>query len=155
MRHNTKIGAIRLFGVFLAGLAGLTLTACEARVVIHGFMPNPELVAQVEPGQITRAGVAEVLGSPSTIATFDSDTWYYVTQKTRTIAFLKPEIVDQEVLAIKFDDEQVVSSVHRYTIEDGLVIDPVSRKTPTAGKELTFLQQLFGNVGKFSDGTTQ
>ena len=51
---------------------------------------------------------------------------------------------------IKFDDDQVVSTVEHYTIEDGLTIDPVSRKTPTVGKELTFLQQLFGNVGRFA-----
>ena len=131
-------------------LAGAVLAACQPRVDIHGFMPNAELVAQVQPGELTRAGVAEVLGSPSTIATFDADTWYYITQKTRSFAFLKPEIIDQEVLMIKFDDDQVVSAVVRYTIEDGLIIDPVSRKTPTVGKELTFLQQLFGNVGRFA-----
>jgi outer membrane protein assembly factor BamE (lipoprotein component of BamABCDE complex) len=131
-------------------LAGVLLGACQPRVDIHGFMPNPDLVAQVQPGELTRAGVAEVLGSPSTIATFDADTWYYITQKTRSFAFLKPEIIDQEVLVIKFDDDQVVSTVEHYTIEDGLIIDPVSRKTPTVGKELTFLQQLFGNVGRFA-----
>ena len=131
-------------------LASAVLGACQPRVDIHGFMPNPNLVAQVQPGELTRTGVAEVLGSPSTIATFDADTWYYITQKTRSFAFLKPEIIDQEVLVIKFDDDQVVSAVEHYTIEDGLIIDPVSRKTPTVGKELTFLQQLFGNVGRFA-----
>ncbi len=131
-------------------MASAVLGACQPRVDIHGFMPNPDLVAQVQPGELTRAGVAEVLGSPSTIATFDADTWYYITQKTRSFAFLKPEIIDQEVLVIKFDDDQVVSAVEHYTIEDGLIIDPVSRKTPTVGKELTFLQQLFGNVGRFA-----
>lgn len=131
-------------------LLSASLVACQPRVDIHGFMPNADLVEQIKPGELTRTGVAEVLGSPSTIATFDADTWYYITQKTRSFAFFKPEIVDQQVLVIKFDDDQVVSAVQRYTIEDGLIVDPVTRKTPTVGKELTFLQQLFGNVGRFS-----
>jgi len=128
----------------------LLLGACQPRVDTHGFMPNSELIEQVEPGLVSKLDVSEILGSPSTIATFDQDTWYYITQKTQNFAFFKPEIVDQQVLVVNFDDEDVVASINRYTIEDGLIIDPVSRKTPTVGKELTFLQQLFGNVGRFA-----
>ena len=84
------------------------------------------------------------------IATFDQDTWYYITQKTQNFAFFKPEIIDQQVLVVNFDDRDMVSGVNHYTIEDGLIVDPVSRKTPTVGKELTILQQLFGNVGRFA-----
>lgn len=113
-------------------------------------MPNPELIEQVEPEVVSRIDVAEILGSPSTISTFDNDTWYYITQKTQNFAFFKPEIVDQEVLVVRFDDQDMVSEVNRYTIEDGLIVDPVSRKTPTVGNELTLLQQLFGNIGRFT-----
>ncbi len=128
----------------------LLLGACAPRVDTHGFMPNAELIEQVEPGVVSKLDVADILGSPSTIATFDQDTWYYITQKTQNFAFFKPEIVDQQVLVVNFDDQDMVSDINRYTIEDGLIVDPVSRKTPTVGKELTFLQQLFGNVGRFS-----
>jgi outer membrane protein assembly factor BamE (lipoprotein component of BamABCDE complex) len=128
----------------------LLLGACAPRVDTHGFMPNPELIEQVEPGQVSKLDVADILGSPSTIATFDNDTWYYITQKTQNFAFFKPEIVDQQVLVVNFDDQDIVSNVNRYTIEDGLIVDPVSRTTPTVGNELTFLQQLFGNIGRFA-----
>jgi outer membrane protein assembly factor BamE (lipoprotein component of BamABCDE complex) len=126
------------------------LGACHPRVDTHGFMPNPELIEQVEPGLVSKFDVADILGSPSTTSTFDQDTWYYITQKTQNFAFFKPEIVDQQVLVVNFDDQDMVAGVHRYTIEDGLIVDPVSRRTPTVGKELTFLQQLFGNVGRFA-----
>lgn len=134
----------------LVAATALLLAACAPRVDTHGFMPNAELIEQVEPGAVSKLDVADILGSPSTIATFDQDTWYYITQKTQNFAFFKPEIVDQQVLVINFDEEDMVASVNRYTIEDGLIVDPVSRKTPTVGKELTFLQQLFGNIGRFS-----
>lgn len=128
----------------------LLLGACQPRVDTHGFMPNPELIEQVEPGLVSKLDVADILGSPSTIATFDQDTWYYITQKTQNFAFFKPQIIDQQVLVVSFDEAEMVASINRYSIEDGLIVDPVSRKTPTVGKELTFLQQLFGNVGRFA-----
>ena len=35
-------------------------------------------------------------------------------------------------------------------MEDAQDVDPVDRETPTEGRDLTLLQQLFGNIGKFS-----
>ncbi|HJM61856.1 MAG TPA: outer membrane protein assembly factor BamE [Alphaproteobacteria bacterium] len=134
----------------LLALAALTLVACEPRLDTHGFMPNSELVSQIQTGDQDKFEVAEVLGSPSTMATFDDDIWYYITQQSRIFAFFKPEIVDQQVLVVRFDEANVVSEINRYTIEDGLIVDPVTRETPTAGKELSILQQLFGNIGRFA-----
>ncbi|MBF0168164.1 MAG: hypothetical protein HQL45_11095 [Alphaproteobacteria bacterium] len=34
-----------------------------------------------------------------------------------------------------------------------LVVNLVERITPMAGNEMTFLEQIFGNVGRFSDKT--
>jgi outer membrane protein assembly factor BamE (lipoprotein component of BamABCDE complex) len=146
--HPARAGAWPL-GLAAALAAVLLSSACQPRVDTHGFMPNPELISQIEPGVQGKPEVAEVLGTPSTVATFDQNTWYYITQKSRTFAFFKPEIVDQEVLVINFDGSDVVSDINRYTIEDGLIVDPVTRKTPTAGRELSLLQQLFGNIGRF------
>ena len=83
------------------------------------------------------------LGSPSTIGTFDGEVFYYISQKrVRQAAFLKPQLVDQSVLAIYFDKDGVVSQRANYTLKDGKVFDNISRTTPTGGKDLTFLQQL-------------
>ena len=134
----------------LLPLLALVLIACEPRLDTHGFMPNSELVSQIQTGEQDKFEVVEVLGSPSTMATFDDDIWYYITQQSRTFAFFKPEIIDQQVLVVRFDEADVVSEINRYTIEDGLIVDPVTRETPTAGKELSILQQLFGNIGRFT-----
>jgi outer membrane protein assembly factor BamE (lipoprotein component of BamABCDE complex) len=134
----------------LLPLLALVLIACEPRLDTHGFMPNSELVSQIQTGEQDKFEVVEVLGSPSSMATFDDDIWYYITQQSRIFAFFKPEIVDQQVLVVRFDEANVVSEINRYTIEDGLIVDPVTRETPTAGKELSILQQLFGNIGRFA-----
>jgi outer membrane protein assembly factor BamE (lipoprotein component of BamABCDE complex) len=50
---------------------------------------------------------------------------------------------------VRFDNNDQVVSFANYGMEDGQIIDFNSRKTPTKGKELTILQQLLGNVGRF------
>lgn len=130
------------------GLAG-----CSPRVDQRGNLPDPDAVLQVQPGIHDRTQVAEILGSPSTIGTFDDQTWYYISKRTETLAFLEPDVVDQEVLVVKFDDTGVVSDMRVYGLEDGRLVEPVGRETPTSGNELTVLQQLLGNLGRFTEGT--
>ncbi len=55
------------------------------------------------------------------------------------------------MLAVAFDDTGLVSELRQYTLEDGRIIDPVTRKTPTLGRELNIIEQLFGNIGRFNN----
>jgi len=135
-----------------AALAAL-LAGCSPRVDQRGNLPDPDAVLQVQPGIHDRTQVAEILGSPSTVGTFDDKTWYYISKRTETIAFLDPDVVDQEVLVVKFDDAGVVSDMRLYGLEDGRLVEPVGRETPTSGQELTLLQQLLGNLGRFNEGS--
>ena len=127
----------------------LLVTNCSPRVDVRGNLPNPDLVSDVEIGQITKQQVAMLLGSPSSIAPLSSDTWYYVSEKTETIAFFKPEVKERKVLVIKFDKTGIVNKVKVFGLEDAKNIEMVERVTPTAGKEFTILRQLFGNIGRF------
>ncbi|MBI3199515.1 MAG: outer membrane protein assembly factor BamE, partial [Rhodospirillales bacterium] len=40
--------------------------------------------------------------------------------------------------------------VKRWGMQDGKPIEPVARVTETRGKELGFLEQIFGNIGRFN-----
>ena len=138
---------IGILGIALVLAAG----ACSPIVEVHGFIPDDELVQQIKPGQHDRLYVEELLGSPSSIANFDGETWYYITRRTETLAFFEPEIKDQRVLAVVFDlATGTVSKVDSYGLDDGRLIELVERQTPTRGKQLGFFEQLFGNVGRFS-----
>ena len=99
-----------------------------------------------------RRQVAELLGSPSTVGTFNAKIWYYISKRTKTISFLDPEILDQEVLQINFDNAGLVSDMRIYGLENARTITPDPNVTPTSGKELTILQQIMGNIGRFSSG---
>ena len=55
-------------------------------------------------------------------------------------------ITDQRVVAIYFDRNRRVQRVANYGIKDGKVFDFVSRTTPTAGSDASFIKRLFINI---------
>lgn len=141
------------FAIALSLLAG----ACTPAVDLRGNLPTPESLAQIQPGKTTRDEVQTLLGTPSTTATFGDESWQYISSRTETTAFFKPEVKDRKVVSISFDRSGVVKDVVQRGLEDGVDVKIVERETPTAGKELSILEQLVGNVGKFSKdakGTT-
>ena len=131
-------------------LVVVLLASCISRVETRGNLPDPERLAEIQPGSHSRDEVVEILGSPTSTAFLDGETWYYISEKTETVAFLAPEITERKVLVVQFDSEGVVSGVNTLGVEDGRQVELVDRKTPTAGKKLTVMQQLFGNVGRFA-----
>ena len=133
-----------------AALLALALAACTGRVDTRGNLADPEVISQITPGESTRGTVEDLLGSPTTVATFNDSTWYYIGRKTERFAFFEPEVLEQQVVAIHFDQAGTVTDVKIYGPDDAREVELVERTTPTAGRELTVLQQLFGNLGRFN-----
>lgn len=146
MKRRTRRIALAGMGFVLA----LTAAACTPRIDQRGNKPDDEQVVQINPGVDDKNRVAELIGTPSAISTFNDKTWYYISKRTETMAFLDPDVTDQEVLAIQFDDSGVVDSLKVYGQEDGRQIAYVDRTTPTEGHELSLIQQLLGNLGRFN-----
>jgi outer membrane protein assembly factor BamE (lipoprotein component of BamABCDE complex) len=95
-----------------------------------------------------REQVLIALGTPSTTADFGGEVFYYISQKTnRPVAFMNSRVIDQTVLSVYFDENGQVSQVSNYGLEDGQIIDLVSRITPTGGKDFSFISQLFSATG--------
>ena len=137
--------------VFAGAVCGtLLLGGCANIVNQRGFAPTPGSVEKLEIGAQSRDDVVRLIGSPSTVSTFNPSIWYYISQKQENFAFLKPEITQQNVMQLTFNDTGRLQAIKKYDLNDAEDISMVSRITPTAGKELTVLEQLLGNVGKFS-----
>ena len=129
----------------------IMLQSCSNKTIITGNLPDPDLLANIEVGQVSKNEVLELLGSPSTKATFNDNDWYYVSEKISTRAFFHPEVINRKVLIIQFDKREIVKKIKQLSLKDGVKIEMVDRITPTAGKEMTILKQIFGNVGRFED----
>jgi outer membrane protein assembly factor BamE (lipoprotein component of BamABCDE complex) len=137
-----------------AALLALALAGCNATIDPRGNLPTPEQISQIKPGVTDKATVTRILGSPSSVAEFDPNTWYYISQKTKEIAFFKPEILDQQVLAVDFDKNGTVRDVRRRSLADHIAVAPNPNATPAPGREFTVWEQLIGNFGRFSSATS-
>lgn len=140
-RVTPSLAAVLLAG-FVIGCAGVTDT--------RGNLPLAEVVDGIKPGKHSRREIIAMLGSPSTRATFEKqEYWYYIGEKTATLAFFKPKILERSILVVQFDKKGMVVKVQKLDASDAKNISLVDRITPTKGKELSVLQQLLGNVGRF------
>jgi len=140
-----------LAGVLIGALAlPLAVAGCETIVDQRGFAPTPGSVEKLEIETQSREDVIRLIGSPSAVATFNPNTWYYISQKQEYYAFFKPAMLEQSVIQLSFNDSGRLTTIKRYDLADARDIDMVSRITPTAGKEITILEQILGNVGRFS-----
>lgn len=126
----------------------LILPACEGQIAIRGNMPDLEELMAVTPGSDSREDVLNLLGTPSSLSTFEQNKWYYIGQKVEQFAFYRPEVIDRQVLVISFDDNGIVNQTKLLSLDDAIVVDPVERTTPTEGADLTVMEQFFGNFGR-------
>ncbi len=128
-------------------LAAVLASGCAATRDFHGYVPDQALPTDVEPSVDTRSTVLARLGTPSTTSIFDDDLWVYMSSTRELLTFYYPKTVAREIVAIKFDEDDVVSDVLVYDVNDGRTLSYNSRVTPTRGRELGILEQLFGTVG--------
>lgn len=135
-----------------AGIAAiLFLGACTPTITQHGYVPDEDRIASIRTELDDRESIRAKLGSPSTLTAFGDETWLYVSRRVEEFAFYSPKVLDQQVVAINFNDRGFVSDIRRLNLEDGRLVDPVSRETPTLGRELGVFEQLFGNLGRFNN----
>jgi outer membrane protein assembly factor BamE (lipoprotein component of BamABCDE complex) len=143
----TRNPAWRFFALSLGMLA---LTACNFPSTQRGNLPKPDALEQIKPGVTDKQTVTRLLGTPSSTAAFDGNTWYYISHEIKQVAFLEPQTVDQQVVAVRFDDNGVVVGIDRKGLHDANPVSPNPNATPAQGREYTFLEQLIGNFGKFN-----
>lgn len=149
MKPVTPSGKTRL--LLSVAVLALAIGACTPVAKNHGYLPDQTVIDILEEGLITKREVRRMLGSPSTTGSFDGETWYYITSTIEDYVWRKPAVIGREIVAVKFDSEtEIIAAVAHYGLEDGRIINFSTRKTPTKGRELSFLEQLFGNVGRIS-----
>lgn len=135
----------------LAILSIVLLASCANPVDTRGNIPEAGKLAQIKPGSTDKATVIQLLGSPSTVAAFDPNTWYYVGEKIQPEAAIFPDkVLQQDVLAIHFTKDGVVTSIDHRGLADAEAVVPNPNATPAPGREFTLMEQLIGNFGKFS-----
>ena len=136
--------------VLAAGAAlsmAFVTTGCTQIRESRGYIVDSTLVDAVQPGLDNQRSVEGTLGRPTFTSQFGEPTWYYVSSVTGRKPFVRPSIKSHQVLAVKFDAAGNVVSADRTGIENVTYLSPDGDKTPTLGRDRSFLEDLFGNIG--------
>lgn len=135
---------------FAVAFLAASLAACSPIVDQRGHVQQSENESQIKADQTTKEDTLRLLGSPSSTSNFGDESWYYISARKETKAFLRPAVVDQNVLRITFGSDGVVKKIEKFNKADGKKIDFVKRTTPTEGHSLGVAEQLLGNLGRFN-----
>lgn len=140
-RRTTRLGLV------LAGALALAACGSTTETLQRGYV-LPEGALEQIPVGASQDQVLIVLGTPSTVATVNGEAFYYISQTAqRSAAFLPHDVVDQRVISVYFDKDRKVTRLANYGMKDGKVFDFYSQTTATGGAELSYLRNMFKNVG--------
>ena len=133
-----------------AGLLGLVVlaAACSPTYRNHGYVPSDDDLTRIEVGVDTRETVAADVGRPSAAGLLNDVGWYYVQSRWKHSGAFSPKEENRQVVAITFTEEGIVENVERFGLEKGRVVALSRRVTESNIKGLSFLSQLFGNIGR-------
>lgn len=143
MRSRLKMHLV-ITGLVASGLA---LSGCSQVKGHQGYISDPVLTNAVLPGVDNRQSVEASLGRPTFTGQFDDNIWYYYARDTKQYAFNSPTPRDQMVMRVTFDEAGNVTAVDRTGLEKVASISPSGDKTPTLGRDRSFFEELFGNIG--------
>ncbi len=140
--------AVNKRAVGLALVGALVLTSGCTRMRGHqGYILDQTIVDAIQPGVDNRESVIKSLGRPSFVSQFGQQDFYYVARDTKQLAFATPSTTAQLILHVRFDAAGNVVAVEKSGLEKIAHIKPNGDKTPTLGRNRSFLEDLFGNIG--------
>ncbi len=144
-----------ILGLTLA-LAAPTLAGCTRLRGQQGYIFDQTLADSIAVGIDNKASVERTLGRPTFASQFgqgqmttpeQANDWYYLSRQTRQLAFGRPQASDQLVLHVQFDPAGNVAAVNRTGVDRVVRLSPNGDKTPTLGRDRSFFEELFGNIG--------
>src|SRR5437764_14878107 len=127
--------------------AAASLAGCASVSAHKGAVIDRQLASSVQPGVDNKASVEKLLGRPTFTGEFTPNDWYYVSRDVRQFAFRNPTVTKQTALHVRFDQAGNVASVERTGKELVMNVNPTKRSTPTLGRQRSFFEELFGNIG--------
>jgi len=140
------------FKVSIAVAGAVMLAGCATTYVHKGTVIDQQLAGSIQPGVDNKDSVAKLLGRPTFTGQFTPNDWYYVSRDTQQIAFRNGRVTKQTVVHVAFDAKGNVSAVNQTGKELVMNVDPAKRRTPTLGRQKSFFDELFGNIGQVGAG---
>lgn len=128
------------------------LTGCQS-VDVRGQFVAESAIEEINAKKLNQDEVIGLIGTPTYVPEYSSDTWYYIQRSLTKRAWFDPKVIEQRIVKITFNK-------HGKTIEAALLSDTHDEKlavenkyTKTHGTEQTNIQKFVKNIGRFNKTT--
>ncbi|WP_408868515.1 outer membrane protein assembly factor BamE [Bombella apis] len=138
-------------GLLAGGM--LMLSGCEA--ISPPPIPRGALIEKLDYDQLvlnssTQNDALSILGSPTAHATFNDNTWIYISMTKDLVPLAHPVVDKQQVLVLNFDNAGVLRKMNVLDRHDAIRVSMAGGATPTPGTHISVLRELLGNVGRYN-----
>jgi outer membrane protein assembly factor BamE (lipoprotein component of BamABCDE complex) len=144
IKDAMKLGLLKVSTI---ALAAVLASGCASNRAHKGAVLDPQVASAIQPGVDNKASVQKLLGTPTFQGQFTPNDWYYVSRDTNQLAFRNPRVTKQTVMLVRFDPAGNVASVQNTGKEFVMNLEPSKRSTPTLGRQKSFFDEIFGNIG--------
>ena len=131
----------------------LCLTACGLEKYKTSDLPASARLETIKVGD-SKEKVLRVLGTPnyeSNSAEGVGDILFYAEAKKESRIFFDPQVVSRDIYIYTFKKNKV-SEIQHLTLDDAQKVAYETDTTKVGGKELSVLQQLADNFGRYNAG---
>ena len=125
----------------------IIITSCVNKKIVNGQLPDGEMLSKLRLNEDNKQVIDQLLGSPSFKGEFGDNSYYYFSTISDKIAFLEPDLIEQKIIQLKFDDKNILSKVYLFEKNDSKEILMSSNFTRTTGREISILEQMISNFG--------
>ena len=129
--------------------AGIVVTDLEYQEMLFGHIDSGYMSRAFYSNGDNKKTVLNKLGSPSSKDPLDENTWIYITSIHEKKPFKSSKKIEQQVLAITFNENDILINKRIFNLKDGKVLTPLEEKTVTYGKKTSLFREIFGNLGKY------
>lgn len=130
------------------------LAACGLETHVSGDVPPQTRLNLIKKGD-DKEKVLRVLGTPASesVPLSDGQSFIlYAQNMTQTQAFLDPKETKRDVYVFYFNDKNVLTKQEHLTLKDGQKIAYDPTITAIGGKELSVIDQIVQNFGRYNSG---
>ncbi|MDY6407480.1 MAG: outer membrane protein assembly factor BamE [Pseudomonadota bacterium] len=139
-------------GIFILG--AVLLTACGLESYPGGDLPTSARLSAVKSGD-SKEKVVRILGTPATenIDLSDGTSFVVYAQNLKSSrAFMEPKEVQRDIYIYYFDTNDKLAKSNHLTLDDARRIAYDSSETRVEGRELSLLDQIVQNFGRYNTG---
>ena len=125
----------------------IILSSCISKKIINGNLPDADTISLLKIGQDDKSSVTQILGEPSFKGSLGDNAYYYLGSLKSKTAFLNPNVEEQYILELKFNNSNKLKNIYFYDKSLSTEVAMSALETKTDGAKQSFFQQILGNFG--------